>query len=714
MTATASEASKMLEAALQQMDGIISNSTTASAGQSQIQAQIIPGAATAASLTSFCERNLISATNVLSTAKTLALALQQVGLAAPAPDPVTAAIISDWLETHIPRQDSDERMRRLQRDKEGLALQYQMLAERVSEQADRIIELEGLLTDKSQQLCTKEEQLQRQMISKSALETQKLELMSALSELKLHRAALECENELHGNESSPMPYGSMGNLNQKGYAADGSMAPKTPPSALRHQIKPQFHSLPRSHGAANKQAQRLPAINNNNNGRVLDVNANSSGKQRNVAFASNEQILIDDSVLSDGAAPLGDDMSMYSSFRSQSQMTPSPKLRDRSVRGIRNILGKLRRSNSSNCELTALEQAEPNEFRRGGARATAGGRIEWSAQTPLFSDAAKHYSSWNAQEVCNWLTHLGLGCYQDNCRKWLKSDPSVCFFTASPLDIERELHLKLPLHRKKILLAIGDLTGKEFDELTLKAGNLDTAWVLRWLDDIGLPQYKDYFLQAKVDGRMLHRLTLEDLTQLHVSSCLHIASLRCGILCMRRLSWDAEGLIRRSTKLNDSNDEGASSDKESVDLWTAHRVMEWLKTIDLSEYAPNLRGAGVHGALMMYEPRFNADLLADLLSIPPSKSLLRRHLAMHFKELVGRLTIHSKRDAEAAPGYLPLTITAKLKQPKRSQFTLKRRKSTKGQGEVDWTELVCPMSAVVPVAFTTDPGKDHDGSLSSN
>ncbi|KAH8397244.1 hypothetical protein KR215_011136 [Drosophila sulfurigaster] len=715
MTATASEASKMLEAALQQMDGIISNSTTTSIGPTtQIQAQIIPGSATAASLTSFCERNLISATNVLSTAKTLALALQQVGLAAPAPDPVTAAIISDWLETHIPRQDSDERMRRLQRDKEGLALQYQMLAERVSEQADRIIELEGLLTDKSQQLCTKEEQLQRQMISRSALETQKLELMSALSELKLHRAALECENELHANDSTTMPYGSMGNLNQKGYTADGSMAPKTPPSALRHQIKPQFHSLPRSHGAASKQTQRLPP-NNNNNSRVLDVNANSSGKQRNVAFASNEQILIDDSVLSvDGAAPIGDDMSMYSSFRSQSQMTPSPKLRDRSVRGIRNILGKLRRSNSSNCELTALEQAEPDEFRRGGARATAGGRIEWSAQTPLFSDPIQHYSSWNAQEVCNWLTHMGLGCYQDNCRKWLKSDPSVCFFTASPVDIERELHLKLPLHRKKILLAIDDITGKEFDELTLKAANLDAAWVLRWLDDIGLPQYKDYFLQAKVDGRMLHRLTLEDLSQLHVSSCLHIASLRCGILCMRRLSWDAEGLIRRSTKLNDSNDEATSSDKESVDLWTAHRVMEWLKTIDLSEYAPNLRGAGVHGALMLYEPRFNADLLADLLSIPPSKSLLRRHLAMHFKELVGRLIIHSKRDAESAPGYLPLTITAKLKPPKRSQFTLKRRKSTKGQSEVDWTDLVCPMNAVVPVTFTTDPGKDHEGSLSSN
>lgn len=71
----------MLEAALQQMDGIISNSASASTTATIGGAgQVLPPGnnATAASLTSFCERNLISATNVLSTAKTLAVALQQV------------------------------------------------------------------------------------------------------------------------------------------------------------------------------------------------------------------------------------------------------------------------------------------------------------------------------------------------------------------------------------------------------------------------------------------------------------------------------------------------------------------------------------------------------------------------------------------------------------------------------------------------------------
>lgn len=57
----------MLEAALQRMDGLISSTAT----------QAGPDTGAGASLT-LNERNLISATNVLSTAKTLALALQQV------------------------------------------------------------------------------------------------------------------------------------------------------------------------------------------------------------------------------------------------------------------------------------------------------------------------------------------------------------------------------------------------------------------------------------------------------------------------------------------------------------------------------------------------------------------------------------------------------------------------------------------------------------
>lgn len=83
--------------------------------------------------------------------------------------------------------------------------------------------------------------------------------------------------------------------------------------------------------------------------------------------------------------------------------------------------------------------------------------------------------------------------------------------------------------------------------------------------------------------------------------------------------------------------------------------------VNLAEYAPNLRGAGVHGALMVYEDRFTDELLADLLSIPSTKSLIRRHLCTHFKDLLGRDIIQSKRQAETTLGYQPLTLTSKIK-----------------------------------------------------
>lgn len=42
--------------------------------------------------------------------------------------------------------------------------------------------------------------------------------------------------------------------------------------------------------------------------------------------------------------------------------------------------------------------------------------------------------------------------------------------------------------------------------------------------------------------------------------------------------------MRRSDPENEAD--------ERVELWTNHRVMEWLRVVDLAEYAPNLRGSG--------------------------------------------------------------------------------------------------------------------------
>lgn len=53
--------------------------------------------------------------------------------------------------------------------------------------------------------------------------------------------------------------------------------------------------------------------------------------------------------------------------------------------------------------------------------------------------------------------------------------------------------------------------------------------------------------------------------------------------------------------------------------------------------------------------------MAQLLNIPPSKTLLRRHLATHFNLLIGVEAQHQKRDAMELPDYVLLTATAKVK-----------------------------------------------------
>lgn len=65
-----------------------------------------------------------------------------------------------------------------------------------------------------------------------------------------------------------------------------------------------------------------------------------------------------------------------------------------------------------------------------------------------------------------------------------------------------------------------------------------------------------------------------------------------------------------------------------ISQWTNHRVMEWLRSVDLAEYAPNLRGSGVHGGLMVKLSSvhtFSETETPSLFdaSIPKNPSLLR-------------------------------------------------------------------------------------------
>lgn len=661
------EASKLLEQALLQMDGIISgNSGSLNAHSPDYGFGSSP-------------------LGVRDAANNLVTAIQNTA-GAPPPDPSVAKVLLNWIGYTVGEQD--EKFRKIQSERDHLQLQVQVLTEQIEAQSDKISDLEKMLQEKKLMLSETEDKLQREVLSRSSLETQKLELMSIMSELKLQQAALERENmELRsshhynsdmkkppllprmspqqqltstpvqsaGNQAinmrmspSPSPVSSSLSANSPRRMEDGHQPPKTPPANYKRQIDIHYGSLPRQQ-----------FIGNGSSLGVVDSNANpalaNGGARKGVAFAETEKILVEDN--SD---------------------SPSSPLQFNKNKGIKKIFGRMKRSGSGNLE----DLPGVNEFQRGGVRATAGARLGWS-EPQIMPKPDKPFAEWDTENICDWLQDLGLDQYVPEAKRWVKNGQQLQ--ESSINDIEKELNIKNPLHRKKLQLALIDTqVNSSSDPYLSEAGKLDTAWVLRWLDDTGLPQHKESFLINRVDGRVLHRLTIDDLALLHVTSMLHVASIKRGIQVLRENNYEPGCLQRRSLP-----DDPKPPTPQHISLWTTHRVMEWLRAVDLAEYAPNLRGAGVHGGLMVLEPKFTAELLASLLSIPPGKTLLRRHLNTHFKELLGKDIIQEKREAEATMGYVPLTPSAKLKIPKKSQFSLKRKKS---KGEADYGDLVCPLN----------------------
>ncbi|XP_059182266.1 liprin-beta-1 [Centropristis striata] len=368
----------------------------------------------------------------------------------------------------------------------------------------------------------------------------------------------------------------------------------------------------------------------------------------------------------------------------------SPETKKKS-KGFLKFFGRLKRSHSTSFN---LDDAAEMEFRRGGVRATAGPRLGWSRESKN-NAVDVPFSRWSREEVCAWLHEQGLGLYVAQGQSWIKSGQTL--LRASQHDLEKELCIRHPLHRKKLQLALQALGSEEEDF----KGRLDHNWVTRWLDDIGLPQYKSHFDESRVDGRVLHNLTVEDLLSLKVGSVLHHLSIKRAIQVLRLNCYEPNCLRRRPSDENNMT-------PAEISQWTNHRVMEWLRSVDLAEYAPNLRGSGVHGGLMVLEPRFNVEALALLLNIPPNKTLLRRHLATHFHLLIGSEAQRLKQDCLENPDYSVLTATAKVK-PRRLSFggfgTLRKKRHDDGE------EYICPMNVEMPKSSSFQRGiriyEDH-------
>jgi len=84
----------------------------------------------------------------------------------------------------------------------------------------------------------------------------------------------------------------------------------------------------------------------------------------------------------------------------------------------------------------------------------------------------------------------------------------------------------------------------------------------------------------------------EDIIYLNITNELHHLSIKRSIQVLRLNNFNSTCIKRRPSPDDKNN-------INEVMYWSNHRVMEWLRSIDLSEYAPNLRGSGVCGALIV-------------------------------------------------------------------------------------------------------------------
>lgn len=110
----------------------------------------------------------------------------------------TAQTLLEWLDKGMVNRQPcsnnetyQERLERLEGDKESLVLQVSVLTEQVEAQGEKIRDLEASLEEHHHKLISTEEMLQQELLNRTSLETQKLDLMDEVSYLKLKLVSME-------------------------------------------------------------------------------------------------------------------------------------------------------------------------------------------------------------------------------------------------------------------------------------------------------------------------------------------------------------------------------------------------------------------------------------------------------------------------------------------------------------------------------------------